>query len=90
MADPVFVDCTANSWTLAAAGVTVGKLWRAKTGPAYLHTYRDAGGPAPTDRGEGMPIFTDTEPNFELIQSNVSIDVYIYAVNSGGRVRVDL
>lgn len=91
MSDPVFISLPANTWTIVAASVTSGKIWRANTGPSqYLHTYRDAGNPAPTDRSEGMPIFTDNEPDYEQIKSNVSIDVYVYPVNDAGRVRVDL
>lgn len=90
MANPFFIECEKNQWTLVCSNVTTGKLWRARVGANYLHTYRDSGDPAPTERGEGMQIFTDNEPNYEIIKSNIGIDVYIYPVNKNGRVRVDL
>lgn len=90
MANPVFVDCPANTWTLVATAVFSGQLWRARTSVNYLHTYRETGDPAPTESSEGMKIFQDGEPDFEPISSSNSIDVYIYAIGSDGRVRIDV
>lgn len=90
MADPVFVDCPADQWTLVATNVTTGQIWRAKVGVSYLHTYRTTGGVAPTDRAEGAPIFRDTEPDVEIISSSFAIDVYVYPISDSGRVRVDV
>lgn len=90
MSDPIFVSCPADAWTLVASNVVTGKIWRAKTGVKYLHTYRDTGGAAPTNSNEGMGIFLDGEPDFEDISAANPIDVYIYAVGVAGRVRVDL
>lgn len=90
MANPVFVDCPANTWTKVATGVVTGLVWKAKTAVKYLHTYRDTGEAAPTTRDEGMPIFTEEESNFEEISAAMAIDVYIYPIGDSGRVRVDL
>lgn len=90
MANPQFVDCPKDVWTLVATNVVTGQLWRAELGARYLHTYRDTGDAAPTLRDEGMPIFVDTEKDVETISATLGIDVYVYAANQDGRVRVDL
>lgn len=90
MANPVFIDIPKGAWTKVATGVVTGQIWRAKSGPIYLHTYRLTTGTAPTDSAEGMPIFRDADPDVEQISSNAAIDVYIYCPDEAGRVRVDI
>ncbi|MGW8256931.1 MAG: hypothetical protein ACWGMZ_05550 [Thermoguttaceae bacterium] len=87
MANPVFVDCPANAWTLVAANITSGQLWRANTRPRYYQTYRMAGDPAPVDISEGSTMFVEADN--EIISSSDAIDVYIFAKRRDGRVRVD-
>jgi hypothetical protein len=89
MANPVFINLPANTWTIVATNVVTGVIRRADPSPKYLHTYRDTGGTAPTDRAEGLPVFIEN-PDFETINSNTAIDVYLYPVSKAGRVRVDL
>lgn len=89
MANPVFVDCPADEWTKVATDVTTGQIWKANTTPAYLQTYKLTGEAAPSDRGEGMKLFSD-DNNSEEISSSEPIDVYVFPVGAIGRVRVDI
>ncbi len=89
MSNPVFVDCPADAWTKVATAVTTGQLWKANTAPGYLQTYKLTGETAPSDRGEGMKLFSD-DKNSEEISSSDPIDVYVFAVGAVGRVRVDV
>lgn len=89
MADPVFVDCPEDTWTLVAEKVATGLIHRKENIPHYLQTYRDTGELAPTDNGEeGIPIFVDSIT--AVISAASDIDVYIMAKGRDGRVRVDL
>lgn len=89
MANPVFVDCIENTWTLVATNVTVGTIHKVDVSPyGYLQTYRVSGGAAPTLRSEGVPIF-DQGRSAE-ISSSEGIDVYLYSMVDRGMVRVDL
>ncbi len=90
MADPIFIDIPADTWTKVATSVIAGQIWRAKTDPKYLHTYRDTGGVAPVSSSEGMPIFVDEEADVEQISASSPIDVWVYCIRSSGKVRVDL
>jgi hypothetical protein len=90
MSNPNFVNCPANTWTKVATNVITGQVWRDKTTVKYLHTYRETGDAAPTDRAEGMPIFVQEESDHESISAVSGIDVYIYAIGEDGRVRVDV
>lgn len=90
MADPTFVNCTADTWVKVATSVTSGIIRRVYTGPEkYLQTYRDTGGTAPTLETEGTPVFTKGETSAAII-ADAPIDVYIWASVKDGRVRVDL
>ena len=89
MANPVFVDCTADTWKKVATNVITGQIWRVKT-TSYFFTYRVTGGAVPTERLEGMPIFRDGEPDFEEIKASSGIDIYIFCPGTAGRVRVDV
>lgn len=87
MANPVIVACPANAWTKAATNVQVGNIWLMNTDPgAYLQTYRLTGEAAPTEKSEGVLV---PHPGM-AIDSSPAIDVYVYAVNDAGSVRVDV
>lgn len=87
MADPVIVPCAADVWTKVATDVTTGIIHLKSSEPgAYLQTYRDTGGGAPTDPAEGVQIPGPSIP----IQATAGIDVYIMPLNKAGSVRVDL
>ena len=89
MADPVAVPCPANQWTIIAANVEIGIVDKKLKDPnIYLHTYRETGGAAPTDPEEGVPLFEFSSQ--EAISSSTPIDVYVYARNNAGEVRVSL
>jgi len=88
MADPVFVDCTADAWVPVATNVITGQIWKASNAPRlYLQTYRMTGGAAPTDQAEGVPALISGN---DVISATAAIDVYIMAVGAAGRVRVDV
>lgn len=88
MANPLPVICEADVWTIVAESVTAGQVKKLKNGPMYLETYRMAGEEPPTEREEGVPIFINTYA--ETISAAAAIDVYIMAIASQGKVRVDL
>jgi hypothetical protein len=89
MANPVFVNCPANTWMRVASNVTTGQVWKSDKSPnLYLQTYRMTGNAAPVNQSEGVPCFHSNV--FEEISSSAEIDVYIYAVGVDGRVRVDI
>ena len=91
MADPVVVSCPQGVWTKVATNVTSGAIQRFErkrilTKTTFLHTYRDTGNPAPSDLSDAMVLTEDTL----LINSTAGVDVYIYAQNRTGNVRVEL
>ena len=88
MSNPLFVDCPADTWTKVATAVTTGQLWKAQSITEYLQTYRLTGEAAPTERSEGMKLFSKSDS--DKIDSSAPIDAYVYAVGSAGRVRVDV
>lgn len=90
MANPVFVDCPAGVWTKVATNITTGQIHKVDVTPQeYLHTYKQTGDAAPTDRSEGVRIFIGANIS-EIISHNTGIDIYIFPVLSAGRIRVDL
>ncbi|MHC4646823.1 MAG: hypothetical protein ACYTBJ_15095 [Planctomycetota bacterium] len=88
MANPVFVNLTADVWTKIATDVTNGIVWFVDRSPMYLHAYVETGGAAPTVAADGVEVSDDE--NVMPISSVTGIDVYIYPKGSAGRVRVDL
>lgn len=89
MSDPVVATIPKNTWTKVATNVTAGSIHKLIEAPqGYLQTYRDTGGVAPTLIEEGAALFEKSRS--ELISAKSGIDVYVYALNVGGKVRVDL
>lgn len=89
MANPLPVDCPVDTWTKVATNVTSGQVNKLNKKPnLYLQTYRMTGNPAPTDQGEGVPIFVESGDN--IISSAAGIDVYIMAVGQDGEIRIDV
>ncbi len=88
MGNPQFVNCPADTWTKVATAIISGQLWKANTTPVYLQTYKLTGEAVPSSRDEGMKLFSDGDS--ESISSSEPIDIYVYAVGSAGRVRVDV
>ena len=90
MSSPVTVDCPTGVWTLVAAEVTSGNIYRKDARPGgYLQTYRMAGEDAPpVGPEEGVQAFDNND--FAWIESTDPIDVYIMAQRVAGKVRVDI
>ena len=88
MPDPTIVAIAANTWEKVATDVLTGQVHKKQTRTVYLQTYRETGGSAPTLQSEGVPAFPDGPS--EEINSNVPIDVYIFAIGKAGSVRVDV
>lgn len=87
MADPAITALVADTWTKVATNVTGGLIHILDNTPkAYIHTYRDTGGLAPTTTVEAVGFTGVTEE----ISASAGIDVYIMAVGAAGSVRVDL
>jgi hypothetical protein len=82
MANPSDVACTADTWTAVATNVTTGDVKVLTTKPQYRITFRDAGDPAPTAKGDGRELNDNIE-----VRSSVAIDVYVWAENVNGEVR---
>lgn len=95
MAEPVFVDCPKNAWTKVATNVTSGFINIVKDDIAYLQTYKMTGvNPAPTLKSVGVKIYDPQNPSLrayqQIIKATAGIDIYIWAENSDGKVRVDI
>ena len=91
--DPVIVSCPADTWTKVADDAWLGRINKLydddiadPTG--YLYTYRITGELPPTLKTEGVLCFLNG--NTEWIISWWGIDVYIWAIERNGQVRVDL
>jgi len=86
------VECVKGTWTKVASAVTMGYIHVSNTDPTvFYQTWRNAGDSAPP---EDKPFSIDgqvrlLEPVDEII-SDIPIDVYIYAADRTGIVRVDL
>jgi hypothetical protein len=88
MANPLIVACAKDVWTKVATGVKVGNIW-VKDKPLngfMMHTYKLTTDPAPTLETEAISILGQGI----RIDHSVLIDVYIYAKNDAGSVRVDV
>jgi hypothetical protein len=94
MTNPLGVDCSADAWTKVASGVTDATVWLISGKPhRYYITYRDAGDTAPTTLADAIGFDTlDEEGSFPSmpVSSGVPVDVYIWAAQDAGRVRVDV
>ena len=89
MANPVIVAVPAGVFTKVATNVTTGQIHRLLTSPAlYLQTYRLTGEAAPTLKSEGALAFELS--HVENISASVAIDIYLWAIDNAGSVRVDL
>jgi hypothetical protein len=90
MADPVIVAIPTGDWVKVATNVLTGQIHRKKNNVVYKQTYRQTGQPAPliTELDEGVPLFADGPA--EAIIANEGIDVYIWAIDKNGEVRVDV
>jgi hypothetical protein len=88
MADPVVTTLTKDTWVKVATGVTTGLIHKMSKGINILQTYRDTTNPAPTDLTDAIRAFGDSHT--EQISAGSPIDVYLYAQNQDGKVRIDL
>ncbi len=86
MANPLFVECLKDVWTKVATNVNHGQISKSIFSVDYLHTYRLSGDAAPVDEENGLRFVSPTVP----IISIRAIDVYIFAQNKDGEVRVDI
>lgn len=86
--NPVIVPCPANVWTKVAGPIRSVVLHKKSNAPGgYLYTHRITGGPAPVSNSEGVPLF-HSDLHFTVADDDL-IDVYVWAVTSDGKVRVD-
>jgi hypothetical protein len=87
MANPVVVDCVADTWTLAASSVTTGHIYIKSNVPRmYRHTYVKAGEAAPTDELTSHAFLKESRS----ISASAPIDVYIKAVDAAGKILVEV
>ena len=89
MANPLPIVITAGAWQKIATAVFTGQVHRVSTKPTlYLQMYKLTGDAAPTLESEGAVLFQKFPS--EEIESPEAIDVYIWAKDRDGKVRVDL
>lgn len=89
MANPVATSIVKGAWRLVATNVTSGIIHKLDVSPSrYLQTYRLTGEAAPTDINEGAILFENGSS--ESIESSDPIDVYVWAKDADGSVRVDV
>ena len=87
--NPAVVECPKNVWVKVAAEITSGTIHRLVTLPEhYLHTYRNANEPAPSDNSDAALLFSGVSV-FAAVSNDVNIDVYVKAIGANGRIRVD-
>jgi acyl-coenzyme A synthetase/AMP-(fatty) acid ligase len=88
MPDPIRIVCHKDVWTPVALDQIMGYLYPMDKRPSmYLYTSRMTGNPAPTERSEGVPIFTNKD--YKFIIALDAIDLYVMAVGADGAVRYD-
>lgn len=89
MADPIIVQCPANTWTKVATNQTTGVIYAIHPDPLkpidYKQTYRATGGAAPTDLTDAV----DMESPL-YISAGAGVDVYIWPTIEKGSVRTDV
>lgn len=85
MANPDPVTCTKDTWVLVAEDVTNCTIHKMIKTPKYLHTYVVANDPAPTDLSKAVE-WNDSSLICNFAEDS---DVYIYAKDAAGKVRVD-
>ncbi|MHA1286840.1 MAG: hypothetical protein ACTSPB_05490 [Candidatus Thorarchaeota archaeon] len=83
---PSLVLVPSSAWTKVAEGVSSGFIWVKETTTEYLQTWRPAGGGVPTDRDEGVAL---DQPG-QAVNARGPIDIYIYAIDKNGEIRVDV
>jgi hypothetical protein len=84
--NPAIVVCTKNTWVKVATNVTTAVIWKRSLTPSkYFQTYRLTGAAAPTDLSTAISWL---EQSLTMTNS-AAIDIYIYASDSAGEVRVD-
>lgn len=86
MANPALIVCTKDTWIKVASAVTSGMVRKITKGVSYLHTYRVASDPTPSNITDAVKFLGDSIP----ISASAAIDVWIYAQGAAGKVRVDL
>ena len=88
MANPVFVTCAKDAWTKVATNVQTGFVHMVLGANGYLQAYVDTTDPAPTLETQGVVAFENS--GTEAISATAGIDIYIWAHDKAGKVRVDL
>ena len=88
MADPIAIDCPAETWTLLASAVTNGQLVVLEPRAAYQLTYRMSPSVPPSTQQE-----IEDAPKLQAlccrIESVLPIDVYCYVPEgTDGRIGV--
>lgn len=99
MANPDFVECPADTWTILATNVTALEIVKKYVTDSasdvqldqpinYLYTRKDTGFAAPTDKELSHILFLDADK--ELLEFPVSSDIYVYPIDNAGKVMVDI
>lgn len=84
--NPAIVTCTKDQWTKVITAQVSGRIHVLNDSPsAYYQTYRLTGESAPTDLTEAVKLTNTLE-----MSSTAAIDVYVYAKDKAGSVRVDV
>jgi len=104
-ANPVLLDIPVDEWTPVAINVLSGVVHIIKADAIYYQTYRLTGDPAPSnsfvpgdDDFEGVPIYNRVDRvagesilvGGGLLGAISGIDVYVWAKNAAGKIRVDI
>lgn len=86
--NPITFTLSKGVWTKIIASERTGQIHRLPTadGDRYLITHRLPGQAAPTDTSDAIYL-EDQSTEFEF---DGSVDIYMMAVDSNGKVRVDI
>lgn len=75
-----------DQYTLVASEVRAVRLWRMNSSATYLFTFVESNAAAPTDSSLGVPIFRDKEPDFEDLEFDKHVNVYVYTQVQNGKI----
>jgi hypothetical protein len=86
--NPLPIALPKGVWTMVAQSKLTGQIHRLPTlkGDTYLVTHRITGQAAPTDTTDAIYI----DGQSVTFQYDTAVDMYVMAVDSDGKVRVDL
>ena len=90
MASYELITTIKSQYTIIASDIQSIRIWRFLS-RSYLYAFVKAGDPAPTERGDGVPLFRDNEPDYDDFSYDAPVDVYIYTIgDEDGSIRADV